>query len=320
MKVSIFHITLNNIITNTPQFIDENDIELINQSLSFNTSDCHVTGGCDLFTTKPVGSDRKLYKTIDKHFDALIENNNESQNIISPNDIFLEQRRRFSSSDVYPPHQQQQQNGDYPHVEHSSPRSLETTPFGPLNQTASRRTFAYLIGILNATYPDNDFSSLEPTDFQKINLTKLKSKFDNTLISLGKSSDQNWIYDIINSHMDLNDCAFYELNLDESSSSFLDDEPGHLWTLKWFIFNKKRKRVAFLYLNGYRLSSPKLNPNLSLSRRRLTIDNDDDDFEEYDLTYSDDEVMYDDDDDDEDGYEYRNSNNQVVGNIELEMR
>lgn len=272
-----------------------------------------------MFTTKPVGSDRKLYKTIDKHFDALIENNNESQNIISPNDIFLEQRRRFSSSDVYPPHQQQQQNGDYPHVEHSSPRSLETTPFGPLNQTASRRTFAYLIGILNATYPDNDFSSLEPTDFQKINLTKLKSKFDNTLISLGKSSDQNWIYDIINSHMDLNDCAFYELNLDESSSSFLDDEPGHLWTLKWFIFNKKRKRVAFLYLNGYRLSSPKLNPNLSLSRRRLTIDNDDDDFEEYDLTYSDDEVMYD-DDDDEDGYEYRNSNNQVVGNIELEMR
>lgn len=276
-----------------------------------------------MFTTKPVGSDRKLYKTIDKHFDALIENNKdyEAQNIISPNGSFLEQRRRFSSSDVYPPHQQNQQqlHGDslYPHVEHSSPKSLETTPFGPLNQTASRRTFAYLIGILNATYPDNDFSSLEPTDFQKINSNKLKSKFDNTLISLGKSADQTWMYDIINSHMDLNDCAFYELNLDESSSSFLDDEPGHLWTLKWFIFNKKRKRVAFLYLNGYRLSSPKLNPNLSLSKRRLTIDNDNDDNEEYDLTYSDDEVMY--DDEDEDDYQYRNSTNQVVGNIELEI-
>lgn len=120
--------------------------------------------------------------------------------------------------------------------------------------------------------------------------------------------------------MDLNDdCAFYELNLDESSSSFLDDEPGHLWSLKWFIFSKKKKRVAFLYLNGFRLSSPKLNPNLSLSKRRLTIDNDDDQ-EEYDLTYSDDEVMYDDDDEDFD--EYNNtgqSNQQVVGNIELEI-
>jgi len=31
------------------------------------------------------------------------------------------------------------------------------SPFGPLDQTASRRTFFYLIATLNAVFPDYDF-------------------------------------------------------------------------------------------------------------------------------------------------------------------
>lgn len=190
----------------------------------------------------------------------------------------------------------------------SLPNSYEDTPFGPLNDTASRKTFSYLIGILNATYPDNDFSSFEPTDFKRINLNVLKSKFDNTLISLGRSGNNEWIWDIINIHMDLIDCIFYELIIDETNS-LLDDEPGHLWTMKWFIFNKKRKRVAFLYLDGYRINSPKLHPREP--KRRLTIDNDLDN-EEYDLTYSDNDMkMYDEDAIEED------ADGEVFGKIEL---
>ncbi|CCH45449.1 Repressor of RNA polymerase III transcription [Wickerhamomyces ciferrii] len=311
------------------KFIDENDIEQINQFLDFDTNECHINGGCDLFTTKPVGSDRKLYKTIDKHFDYLInqqelekENNNheiipgDNGNTNHNGNTFWEQKRRFSSSDVHP------------HTQSTSPKSLESTPFGPLNETASRRTFAYLIGILNQTYPDYDFSNLNPINFKKLNsINSLKSKFENTLISLGKSSE-SWIFDIINSHMDLNDCIIYELNLGDNDStdinsnqSFLDDEPGHLWTFKWFIFNKKRKRVAYLYLNGFRITSPKLNPNLSLNKRRLTIDHDDEEMEEYDLTCSDDENYqnydydgFDDAIESDDGLNVQG----VVGDIELE--
>jgi hypothetical protein len=32
------------------------------------------------------------------------------------------------------------------------------SPFGPLDQPASRRTLFYLIGTLNASFPDYDFS------------------------------------------------------------------------------------------------------------------------------------------------------------------
>lgn len=50
------------------KFIDELDVERLNQTLNFETSDCKITGGCDIFTTKPVASDKKLYKTIDHHW------------------------------------------------------------------------------------------------------------------------------------------------------------------------------------------------------------------------------------------------------------
>jgi hypothetical protein len=108
-----------------------------------------------------------------------------------------------------------------------------------------------------------------------------------------------FIWDIINSQMDLSDCVCFELNTDDGEKFFLSEEPGQLWTMKWFIFNKKRKRVAFLYLDGFRLNnSPRLQP-VSAKKNLSTIDNDLDN-EEYDLTYSDDEVMFDDDIMDED--------------------
>ncbi|ODV73272.1 RNA polymerase III-inhibiting protein MAF1, partial [Cyberlindnera jadinii NRRL Y-1542] len=135
------------------------------------------------------------------------------------------------------------------------PKSLDTTPFGPLSESTSRKVFAYLIGILNAQYPDNDFTSLEPMDFIKISFSSLRSKFDNTLISLGKSEDMEFLWDIVNSQMDLQDCVYFELNTEDDEKFFLSEEPGQLWTMKWFIFNKKKKRVASLYLDGFRLNN-----------------------------------------------------------------
>lgn len=259
---------------------------MVNQFLNFDTADCHITGGCDLFTTKPVQSDRKLYKTVDKQFDAILES---TESKYTPNEIFVRTKRRFSSSEAY-----NHLSSSAGAVENSSPRSLDNTPFGPLSDTTSRKVFAHLIGILNATYPDNDFTSLEPMDFAKITLNSLRSKFDNTLISLGKNDELEWIWDIVNSQMDLNDCVIFELSTEDDEKFFLNDEPGQLWTMKWFIFNKKRKRVAFLYLDGFRLNnSPSLRP-VGNNRRNLTIE-DGMDNEEYDLTYSDDEVMFDDD-------------------------
>ncbi|SCU85297.1 LANO_0C03884g1_1 [Lachancea nothofagi CBS 11611] len=378
------------------KFIDELDVELVNQTLNFETSDCKVNGGCDIFTTKPVASDKKLYKTIDRHLDSLLVENEGFNSAVqqqialenpgsvssSPRDqksdahhlystrgdsgspsSFWEQKRRISVSDSsngsgangssLKTHKLNDQNlKDLVNSEsgymsssstesHSRPsvgvrrtsssgslafgsgiqrrrssahkESVNIGPFGPINETASRRAFAYLIAILNASYPDYDFASLEPTDFVKSSMKSLISKFENSLISFGKQP-QEWIWETINSHMDVSDCAIYQY---KPSKSFLDDEPGHLWSLMWFLFNKKRKRVAYLYLNVFRLKSGPLADNLSplgladededdhekessrrKPKRKSTIDHESNTFEgEYDLTCaSNDENAIEDDD------------------------
>lgn len=202
------------------------------------------------------------------------------------------------------------QNTSYQQRRRSSVQGRDNVnigPFGPINETASRRAFAYLIAILNASYPDHDFSSLEPTDFVKCTKKSFISKFENTLISLGKPP-QEWIWETINGHMDINDCAFYQY---VPQKSFLEDEPGHLWSLMWFLFNKKRKRVAYVYLTACRLKgTPSVGNSVILAddedensskleserkqRRKLTLDNDNDFEGEYDLTYEENAIIDDD--------------------------
>lgn len=179
--------------------------------------------------------------------------------------------------------------------------SINIGPFGPINETASRRTFAYLIAILNASFPDHDFSSLEPTDFLKISLKSMISKFENSFYSLGKNPEE-WMWEIINSHMDMPDCVIYQYS---PSRSFLDDEPGYLWSLIFFLFNKKRKRVAYLYLISSRLEAPPNEGNVNENEERAKvrqeketiIDDEAANYEgEYDLAY--DENAIEDDADD----------------------
>lgn len=368
----------------------------MNQTLNFETSESKISGGCDIFTTKPVASDKKLYKTIDRHLESLLQEN-ESYNAAIQQQIelenkrrdpkqagsdcaepaedsptrnansFWEQKRRMSVSespraDTSPLFKSQKLNdqqlkelvshplevpgckspsnetsargvlrrstsaGSFENNAGSAEQQKRRTssigsaangtkspilrrssfnretinigPFGPISETASRRTFAYLIGILNASYPDHDFASLKPTDFVKSSRKQLVSKFENSIIALGKQP-QEWIWETINAHMDLADCVFYQYNPQES---FLDDEPGHLWSLMWFMFNKKRKRVAYFYLSAFRVKNPpstggsvaldeyydsNSKPELREKRRRLTIEHETNDFEgEYDLTYT----------------------------------
>lgn len=371
------------------------DVERVNQTLNFETSDCRITGSCDIFTTKPVASDKKLYKRIDDHLGTLLQENEgynaalrqhanlESSGSLSPisgelnqiqnpnstsissswkQDSFWEQKRRMSVSENGSPsatflpnsgiktNKLNDQNlkelvsnsessynnsctsgesnsSSNPRLPYANRRtssgtglqpnksainrrrssavndpanSINIGPFGPINETASRRTFAYLIAILNASFPDHDFSSLEPTDFLKISLKSMISKFENSLYSLGKNPEE-WMWEIINSHMDMPDCVIYQYS---PSRSFLDDEPGYLWSLVFFLFNKKRKRVAYLYLISSRLESlVESNVNedeerLKLNQKRKTvIDDEAANYEgEYDLVY--DENAIEDDADD----------------------
>ncbi|CZR52749.1 probable MAF1 Protein required for sorting of Mod5p [Phialocephala subalpina] len=218
----------------------------ISSSLNFDTPDCRVIGGCDLYTTKAAGSDKKLYRNI--------ENTLESQ---------YESLLRLSAS-VSPPHD-----------EGPSPLNLtRSSPFGPLSQVSSRRTFAYLIATLNASHPDYDFSNiLRPTDFRKErSLKAVINTIDSTLYNLRPSTagmtlqvpsqtsyattssaspnSQAWgpqMWSLIDKEMTLKECTVYcWAPVDEP---FEEDE-GAIWSLNYFFFNKELKRVAYFYVRG----------------------------------------------------------------------
>lgn len=249
--------------------------------------------------------------------------------------------------------------------------SLDESPFGPLKYVRTRKTFAYLIAILNSTYPDHDFSNLQPSteNFHRINNAEdLIHRFNNIMMSLGKREDLlNWIWDIINVYMDIipsktsspqlvaqsdnpggsrknsfnhggslprngsvlsnsppnnnsgnsfDNCQIYQFQ--PSDESILDDlnyPYQTMWSYYWFIYNKKKKRVSFLYLTAinkshyYSINNNKLNissgsGNNNLGSNKILHDEEDD--EDGDVAMYTDEFM---DDDDE--------TNDIVGDIEI---
>ncbi|KAE8450741.1 hypothetical protein EG329_005654 [Mollisiaceae sp. DMI_Dod_QoI] len=228
------------------KFIPLRDFDDVSSALNFEAPDCHVIGGCDLYTTKAAGSDKKLYRNI--------ENSLESQ---------YESLLRLSAS-VSPPHD-----------EGPSPLNLtRSSPFGPLSQVSSRRTFAYLIATLNASHPDYDFSHiLRPTDFRKErSLKAVINNIDSTLYNLRPSTagmtlqvpsqtsyataasaspnSQAWgpqMWSLIDKEMTLKECTVYCWA--PTDEPFEEDE-GAIWSLNYFFFNKELKRVAYFYVRG----------------------------------------------------------------------
>lgn len=220
-------------------------------ALNFDTPDCHVVGGCDLYTTKAAGSDKKLYKSIEHSLEAQYES-----------------LLRLSAS-LSPPQASSAA---------SALNLSRSSPFGPLTQISSRRTFAYLIATLNASHPDYDFSHLlRPTDFRcERSLKSVMNTIDTTLYNLrprpvGSSltvpngmtttglsttgGSQTWgphMWSMINKEMALKDCSIYCYAPEEDP---YDGEEGAIWSLNYFFFNKARKRVCYLYLRGFSIVS-----------------------------------------------------------------
>ncbi|KAH9220853.1 mitogen-activated protein kinase-like protein MAF1 [Leptodontidium sp. 2 PMI_412] len=228
------------------KFLPLRDFDDVTSALNFDTPDCHVIGGCDLYTTKAAGSDKKLYRNIDRSLESQYES-----------------LLRLSAS-VSPP------EGSGP-----SPLNLSrSSPFGPLSQVSSRRTFAYLIATLNASHPDYDFSHiLRPADFRKErSLKAVINTIDSTLYNLRPSSgmmtlqvpsqisyttasspsptSQAWgpqMWSLVDKEMNLKECTVYCWAPPDEP---FDGEEASIWSLNYFFFNKEKKRVAYLYVRG----------------------------------------------------------------------
>ncbi|KAJ6178633.1 hypothetical protein N7519_009094 [Penicillium mononematosum] len=198
------------------KFLPLPEFEDVTSSLNFDTTDCHITGGCDIYTTKAARSDRKLYNHIEQSLEAQYES-----------------VLRFSAS-LSPPNA------------HDAAETLNlsrSSPFGPLSDHSSRRTFAYLIATLNASHPDYDFSQvLRPTDFRRErNLKRVMNTQDHLLRGAPR------VWKTIDEHMSLKECSIYSYSPEEDPS---DADDGAIWSLHYFFFNPIRKRVCYIFLRA----------------------------------------------------------------------
>ncbi|CAJ0539703.1 Ff.00g071850.m01.CDS01 [Fusarium sp. VM40] len=222
------------------EYLPVQDFEAVTSALNFNTPDCNVTGGCDLYTTKSTGSDKKLYKNIDNDLN-------------SQHEALLKLGASLS-----PP--------ERAHMLATSPSMQlfsHSSAFGPLSELSSRKTFAYLIATLNASHPHYDFSHvLRPNDFKRErNLRRVMVNLDSILqnvrpnfepkslgSSLGSETTSIWgpqCWSLIDKEMHLNECTIFSYHPD--NDPFEEDESA-IWASHYFFFNRALKRVAYLYV------------------------------------------------------------------------
>lgn len=256
------------------KYLPLRDFDDVTDALNFDTADCHVIGGCDLYTTKAAGGDKKLYKAIEQTLESQYAS-----------------LLRFTAS--LSPSQATMAAGAL--------NLSRASPFGSLSQSSSRRTFAYLIATLNASHPDYDFSHLlRPTDFRREkSLQRVMNTLDTTLYNLrprppnsfGLGNGSNWsasmaniislpspgkeiwnprMWRLIDNEMSLEDCSIYCYQPEEDP---YDGEEGAIWSFNYFFFNKARKRVCYIYLRGLSILSHMSTPKTPVKTKR-SVDND----------------------------------------------
>lgn len=251
-------------------------------ALNFDTPDCHVTGSCDLYTTKAAGSDKKLYKNIDKSLESQQASLQRLGASLSP----PERSRMAETMNI-----------------------SQSSPFGNLAEMSSRRTYAYLIATLNASHPDYEFShTLRPSDFKREkDLKSAISIIDSTLTNvraptlngsiprsysgsgvygntgtisgsghlfpssmatssmlLDEEGTPTWgphMWAKIDKEMELSNCQIYSYQ--PAEDPFEEDEPA-VWSFNYFFFNKALKRVVYLYSRAVPVlsHSPNLRPRI----------------------------------------------------------
>ncbi|KAJ1676030.1 RNA polymerase III-inhibiting protein maf1 [Spiromyces aspiralis] len=191
------------------KFLQLPAFENINDLLSFTTGSGHrVMVRVEAYTCKSAGADKKLYK-------------------------YLEQRYHEDAEEA-------QLSPEF------SPLNGMISPFGPLSNSASRKTLFYLIATLNASFPDYDFSSLQADQFKRAPSCQYSINTINTTlmnldcpVSLKKSE----IWEVIDREIDLSDCEVYTYEPDSDSDPFADE--GSIMSMYYFFFNKRLKRIVF---------------------------------------------------------------------------
>ncbi|RCH89878.1 RNA polymerase III-inhibiting protein maf1 [Rhizopus azygosporus] len=198
------------------KFLEVNSLEVINSALSWETSECILTGRVEAYSCKSAGTDKKLFKTLEQRYNTLAPGS------ISPDDIQV------------------------------------VSPFGRLTESTPRKTFFYLLATLNAAFPDNDFENVRPDQFIKMpSVEMVMNSVNTTLFNLGNDVvvNQYRLWDVLDEIVQLNECDVYTYNPDADDDP-MNDEDGYLWSVNYFFFNRKLKRMIFFSIKSESLNAP----------------------------------------------------------------
>ncbi|KAI8090047.1 Maf1 regulator-domain-containing protein [Halteromyces radiatus] len=192
------------------KFLQVDSLDVLNSVFEWESAEAQLTGRIEAYSCKSAGSDKKLFKHMENKYNMVMSGS------ISPDD----------------------------HLPIIS-------PFGRLDESAPRKTFFYLLATLNAAFPDNDFSDVRPDQFSKQPAVDMViNSVNTTLFNLGNDFIVNKyrMWDILDELVELNECDVYSYTAD------IDDDPmveeGYLWSMNYFFFNRKLKRMVFFSVNS----------------------------------------------------------------------
>ncbi|CAO3611634.1 unnamed protein product [Cunninghamella echinulata] len=192
------------------KFLQVDSLDVLNNVFQWESAEAQLTGRIEAYSCKSAGSDKKLFKHMENKYNIILSGS------ISPDD----------------------------HIPVIS-------PFGRLDESAPRKTFFYLLSTLNAAFPDNDFSDVRPDQFVKQPSVDLViNSVNTTLFNLGNDVivNQYRMWDILDELVELNECDVYSYNPDSDDDPMYEE--GYLWSMNYFFFNRKLKRMVYFSVNS----------------------------------------------------------------------
>jgi len=202
------------------KLLENPKFEAVNSALCIEAGDCKIEGRIESYSCKMAGNDKRLFKSL-------------SQATANPKDLQA----------LSPP---QSVLANSPSRNYS--RSQSDDGEGPLCDTISTKTLFHLISTLNASFqPDYDFSNAKSSEFSKEpSLQWVVNTIESQLFAtVGESfatlKQSLWL--TMDEEIALSDCDIYSYNPDLTSDPY--GEEGSIWSLNYFFYNKKMKRIVF---------------------------------------------------------------------------
>jgi len=216
--------------TKEMKLLENAKFEAVNSALCVDMGECRIDGRIESYSCKLAGADKKLFKALSS------EPGNKPHDLqtLSPPQSMLS----LSPSRHYG-------------------RSLSESDSGLLCDTISTKTLFYLISTLNASFlPDYDFSNAKSDEFSKEpNIQSVIQTVNSQLSTVVRetySALAHQLWSTLDEEIALSDCDIYSYNPDMESDPYGED--GCLWSLNYFFYNKKMKRIVFLTCHAARPS------------------------------------------------------------------